>query len=602
MKDRHPQRQREMDSPYQSHNPPNIHYANTWAQLQTETHRHDHVKPEGFIYNKHETNKLRETHTPTDNKTISKYNGSATNNHQPQSQPNNTLHHNHDRQFCILKTKKAHTHTSKNHDGCFEIWQQMASNDKTLSNNFVVLSWGAQVCAMMEIYLYIYVYMYKIFLGGVLGGVTSLLCCEPGLLPGHPFSSEVVVVRDVWFGLFPSEAIKDGLEHDEVQKLAGLGNFGAQPSHVSRDLVRSLTGAFQQLPEVSLLRIPVRAAKLNEIVQLDLEVQYPHDIFAHYASKTSDFNLLFGSPAQVETYWNGKDVQDPAFRQHPALLQEDYRRRCIPCKLHSDGVVMSKAETLHVISWCSVLSSGGPLESQLLYGALVKSAACPETEQGPGTIPELYRALRWSFAACLNGRHPSRDWNDNAWAPGSSRAKLANHLLHPEGFFLGVFHLLGDLEEMANNYGLSHWASNEPCFWCEANTGDKPWTDFSPQAAWRASVREPQQVNPPPSDHQVWTIPGLCRWSVGWDVLHGLDLGPTLHVLGNVLEDLVKVTGIAPTFCTWPSFFSQAPLPTKGGTTHNQPAPTYTTHTHTPHTHTHTNQTDCPRNTPNLLS
>ena len=343
------------------------------------------------------------------------------------------------------------------------------------------------------------------------------------------------------------EAMKDGLVHPEVRKLASLGNSGAQPSHVSRDLVRALAQAFKELPLVSLVKLPVMAPKLNEILEIPLEVQFPHDIFAHYAFDEMAFNSLFGSPEQVNAFWEVKDLNDPAFRQHPALRMPDFQKKCIPCKLHSDGVEMSKSETLHGTSWCSFLSQGGVLEAQMLFGAIVKSAACPDQEDRPGTMHELYAALSWSFDACLRGLHPARDWKGNAWAAGSDRAKKANQPLHPEGFFLGVFQLLGDLEELANNYGLSHWASLDPCFWCGANTTDRPWTDFSPQAAWRGSLREPQLVNPPPSDHQVWTIPGLNRWSVGWDVLHGLDLGPTLHVLGNSLEDLVQVRGMTPT-------------------------------------------------------
>ena len=341
--------------------------------------------------------------------------------------------------------------------------------------------------------------------------------------------------------------MRDGLHHPEIVKLAGLGSNGTQPSHCSRDLVRALGPAFKELPQISWVKLPVLDPKQNETVQLELEVMFPHDIFAFYASKETDFNSLFGSPTEVAAFWTKKDLNDPAFAQHPALHQENFKEKCIPCKLHSDGVVMSKSETLHVVSWCSFLSHGAVLEVQVLFSALVKSAALPDQEGSPGTMHELYRSLSWSFNACLQGRHPDRDWNGNAWVPGSNRAKLANQPLHPEGFFLGVFQLLGDLEELANNYGLSHWASLDPCFWCQANTDDRPWTDFSPQAAWRGSLREPQLVNPPPSDHQVWTIPGLNRWSVGWDVLHGLDLGPTLHVLGNALEDLVQVSKMTTT-------------------------------------------------------
>ena len=36
----------------------------------------------------------------------------------------------------------------------------------------------------------------------------------------------------------------------------------------------------------------------------------------------------------------------------------------------------------------------------------------------------------------------------------------------------------------------------------------------------------------------------MTVWSVGWDILHGLDLGPTQHAIGNVLEDLVHLRSL----------------------------------------------------------
>ena len=270
-------------------------------------------------------------------------------------------------------------------------------------------------------------------------------------------------------------------------------------------------------------------------------MQFPHDVFAHYGGRHADFVQVFGSDEDIRSFWRQKDRSDPAFKSHPALLQPEFQRLCIPCRLHSDTVVMSKTDSLHIVSWSSYFGVGGVLESQLVFAALAKSCAWQdETGNKKGTFDEMYQALQWSFSACLQGKHPALDWRGEPWPAGSPRAKIANAPLHPDGKFLGVMQLCGDLEELANKYGLAHWGANEPCFWCGCDTTDVPWSDLSPEAAWRRTVKEHQAANPAPSGHLVWTIPGLNIWSVGWDVLHGLDLGPTLHVLGNGLEDLVQ--------------------------------------------------------------
>ena len=104
------------------------------------------------------------------------------------------------------------------------------------------------------------------------------------------------------------------------------------------------------------------------------------------------------------------------------------------------------------------------------------------------TLNEIYRCLRWSLSACLAGVHPELDHNNNAWPPQSARAMLAQQPLDPNGKFLAVFSILGDLDEFCNTLGLAHFNSVSPCFWCGCNTRDVPWTDSSPDAAWRATT------------------------------------------------------------------------------------------------------------------
>ena len=47
---------------------------------------------------------------------------------------------------------------------------------------------------------------------------------------------------------------------------------------------------------------------------------------------------------------------------------------------------------------------------------------------------------------------------------------------------------------------------------------------------------------PPPNMHSIWTLPGMTRFSVLWDSLHGLDLDPTGHVNGSILLDLLELS------------------------------------------------------------
>ena len=104
---------------------------------------------------------------------------------------------------------------------------------------------------------------------------------------------------------FP-EAVRDGLQHPEILKLASLGNYGAQPSHCSRDLVRTLGPAFRELPAISYIKVPVRGHRVAEPFEMELEVQFPHDVFAHYSKHPQDFAQIFGTNEELRDFWGQK--------------------------------------------------------------------------------------------------------------------------------------------------------------------------------------------------------------------------------------------------------------------------------------------------------
>ena len=91
------------------------------------------------------------------------------------------------------------------------------------------------------------------------------------------------------------EAVQDGLRHPEILKLAAIGANGTEQSHCSRDLVRLLIAAFKALPEVSLVSVPLVDTKENKQLNIELECQFPHDIFAYYAQQPVEFHQLFGT-------------------------------------------------------------------------------------------------------------------------------------------------------------------------------------------------------------------------------------------------------------------------------------------------------------------
>ena len=101
-----------------------------------------------------------------------------------------------------------------------------------------------------------------------------------------------------------SQALLDGLQHPEIEKLASAGTWGQFPSHCNRDLLRWLGPMLEEAPLVETVKVPVVDTKNNKKITIDLQLQLPHDIFHYYSHKRpQEFRQFFGSPEQVQHYW-----------------------------------------------------------------------------------------------------------------------------------------------------------------------------------------------------------------------------------------------------------------------------------------------------------
>ena len=160
-------------------------------------------------------------------------------------------------------------------------------------------------------------------------------------------------------------------------------------------------------------------------------------MFYHLSTKGPErFLRVFGTEEQIINFWKGQDLAAPYMVDHPATKIENFQQRCIVGKLHSDGVVMTKHDSLHVISMLSMHADGDLLDIVLYFGSVVKRCIATQAVHGSDTMAVLYRQLAWSLSACLYNRHPALDWNNNPWPADHPRAVLANTKLNENDFSL----------------------------------------------------------------------------------------------------------------------------------------------------------------------
>eukprot|EP00969_Alexandrium_andersonii_P034339 1502296-Alexandrium_andersonii.AAC.1 len=211
----------------------------------------------------------------------------------------------------------------------------------------------------------------------------------------------------------------------------------------------------------------------------------------------------------------------------------------MPLSLHGDAGTFTKSgESVVVVSWSSLLLKGPTWHSIFLAFAIPKNALVRGSDGD--TLQVLCTHLAADLAGLFYMTHPPKDGLGQDWRDGSEAAAVAG-----QGFVAKkravVFLLCGDLDWYCNYLGVNrHFNSNEPCWLCDANRSSRPWTDFSPDAAWRATVYDTEQGHANDiSPHPFLHLPGISRFSLCVDVMHTVCLGVASLAVGSALYSLV---------------------------------------------------------------
>jgi hypothetical protein len=144
------------------------------------------------------------------------------------------------------------------------------------------------------------------------------------------------------------------------------------------------------------------------------------------------------------------------------------------------------------------------------------------------TWAELWAVIFWSFQALWHGRHPDTDWRGQPFEATSRFAAKAGRAI-AGGLRFCIFHIMGDLEFMANTLGLPHWRNHDMCFECNATQSDgpRPW-----QVCWHAkqwSRYDPREFSyQSRHDHVIFQLPGVTSWCCCFDMLHLCDTKGTI--------------------------------------------------------------------------
>ena len=152
---------------------------------------------------------------------------------------------------------------------------------------------------------------------------------------------------------------------DDIEAMSKIGADGEQIRNCLRDLERQLAPTSLQMPIPTKIPLQIKPGDPPVVEWTDQWLLLPHVLFAHvYHNHKNVWNSRFlPSQDQLHGFWDAQRG-NPQY-DHPSFVghKQTMRDRCIPLRMHSDGVVVtgrgrSWSKMLDVYSWGPVLGWG----------------------------------------------------------------------------------------------------------------------------------------------------------------------------------------------------------------------------------------------------
>ena len=370
---------------------------------------------------------------------------------------------------------------------------------------------------------------------------------------------EVDTLLELWaLGFVSSNAIvqiasaaQKAAPRPAMAEIAKLGAHGLCSGNVGRDLSRHL--ALQNdiaRPVLHCLPLLDARFRLPRRVNKPYPIMYPHELVAFMFEKHRPaFNRALLGQKPLSDFWANVDPHDVRLRGHPITSVAGFEELAIPMRLHSDSVPIgrSKTRSLKVVSMSSMVGDGATTWDVKLPLFVLVNKAVAKRRDTDGELDHTWgvawRILVWSFEAMARAKWPKLDWNGEPFAEKWRRDRAGKRLCGQYEF--AWFQFSADMEELSNAYELRHFNSNTPCFRCDCNVTDVPWSDLTPSAVWRSRLfsRVDYYLS---QNHPVFssTVMGLSVQHICLCMMHCMDLGICETICGSTIFLVVMDSGL----------------------------------------------------------
>lgn len=166
-----------------------------------------------------------------------------------------------------------------------------------------------------------------------------------------------------------------------------------------------------------------------------------HKLFVQYPAAWK--KKFLGSQDALESYWRDMHPDDPRMQGHPVKGCGDYETKCIPARLHGDGVPYGKGKdaTIDVLNFSSMIAIGEVLDIINMWTIVPKKYACTMLKHGVDTMEIVWRWVIYDMLCMMKGEFMRVDAFGKPWSGANAgRPKMGRIMAD---YFMGFLQFGG---------------------------------------------------------------------------------------------------------------------------------------------------------------
>ncbi|CAK0824589.1 unnamed protein product [Prorocentrum cordatum] len=341
-------------------------------------------------------------------------------------------------------------------------------------------------------------------------------------------------------------AVRDGLNHPDLLKLAAVGAAGEYPGNCRRDLLSKFCNVMR-VPKYTTFTVMMKDSKGVVEPRRGLMNAPNRFLDSLYQHCVGTFRKICGALGNgLRDFWTQVSRDDPKLKHLISILGplESWYDHVIPYKLHGDAATFTHKRDHSMLSAQikPLLATNETFRHWILLFSIVKTAAV-HNDDPTGDTMEVHWAYAVHFLdALFDGRHPQKDPWGRDWPSDSPDARTAG-LECCGGMRWVCWAIVGDLDFFSNDLGYPHVNSNHPCWFDSVsrdNDTDFPLTDLSRGAAWKGTLLSEEECMEIPCTRRfIGKLKGTTRYQSPGDLMHTGCLGVVAAFVGAILWELV---------------------------------------------------------------